>query len=349
VLIRQAQNPKFKIPADFVRKAREGLASAPLAFEPFYIAARAEEQAGNRAGAITLMEEAFRRRPTFTATRMHLILYYLETQRYGEAFREMDVLMRRSSQVQQVLLPELAKLVADPRGRAAVAELLAREPEWRDAFVAAAARQQIDPADARALFELVRARKPKGDVELERTMVLQAQVSRGEYRAARDTALAALAPADRAANARLFDGRFAGLKVPKPFGWTLQDNEIGRAERASESGKTYLDVSYFGGRELVLAEQLLALGPGRYTLRSVARRDGTHSGGAVAWQVVCQPGANVLATVDLIRAASNPTSLAGAFTVPASGCAGQQLRLLAQPGDVSSTINLQIEAVELAQ
>jgi tetratricopeptide (TPR) repeat protein len=350
VLGRLSQQPTFGVTDATMRSARQGLAALPLAFEPFFVAARAAEQHGDLRQAITLMEEARHRRPSYPAVRMQLMIYYTKAQRFREALTEVDVVLRRNAELRPMLLPELTKLIADPQGRDALATILATEPSWREDFFNVAGTRKIDPADARALYQRVRALKPGGDVRLERQLILQAQASSGDYAGARQTLLAGLPERERAANRFLFDGSFRGLSAPKPFGWEFEDLDIGRAEPAKNGGQTYLDVAYFGGRAETLAEQMLALSPGRYTLRATARSDNGVSSGALSWNVSCLPSRSpVIGSLDLSRAGPADRRFAVAFTVPATGCASQSLRLRAEPGDVAANVNLEVSGLEIAQ
>ena len=350
VLARISQQPTFKATGDNLTTARQGLAALPLAFEPFFIAARVAEQRGDLRRAIALMEEARHRRPSYPAVRMQLMIYYTKAQRFREALTEVDVILRRNQELRPALLPELAKLIADPRGREALATILVTEPSWREDFFNIAGTRKTDPAHARALYERVRALKPRGDVRLERQFILQAQASSGDYAGARQTMVASLPERDRAASRFLFDGAFRGISAPKPFGWKFEDMEIGRAEPAKNGGRTYLDVAYFGGRAETLAEQMLALRPGRYTIRAIARSDNGVSSGTLSWNVSCLPSRSpVLGILDLSRAGPADRRFAAAFTVPATGCASQSLRLRAEPGDVAASVNLEVSALEIAQ
>jgi tetratricopeptide (TPR) repeat protein len=349
ILGRASQIPTQRVSERTLDDARRGLAALPLAFEPFYVAARAAEQSGQRARAIALMEEARHRRPSYPAVRMQLVVYYTQARRYPEALSEIDVILRRNDELRPMLLPELAKLIADPRGRAALATMLAKEPLWREEFFSAAGKGKVSPADARDLYRRIRALKPGGDLSLERQLVLQSQASSGDYAGARATWLGSLPQADRASNARLFDGNFSGMRAPKPFGWAFQDVDVGRAEAAKDGRRTYLDVAYFGGRAVQLAEQVLALPPGRYALRLVARSPNGITSGRLYWRIACQPGAAQIGELDMSQANASERRFATAFAVPASGCPGQSLSLLAEPGDVASAVSLEISRMEIGQ
>jgi hypothetical protein len=347
---RVSQQPTFKATDSTLRSAQQGLAALPLAFEPFFVTARVAEQRGDLRRAIVLMEEARHRRPSFPGVRMQLMIYYTKAERFREALAEVDVILRRNSELRPVLLPELVKLIADPQGRDALATILATEPSWRENFFNVAATRKVDPADARALYERVRALKPRGDVRMERQFILQAQASSGDYAGARQTVLAGLPEGARAANRFLFDGSFGGVSAPKPFGWKFHDMDIGRAEPAKNGGRTYLDVAYFGGREEILAEQVLTLSPGRYTIRAIARSDNGISSGTLSWNVSCLPSRRpVIGILDLSRAGAADRRFAAAVTVPATGCASQLLSLLAEPGDVAASVNLEVTGLEIAR
>ena len=134
-----AQLPTQRVTGQMRRTVQEGLKTLPLAFEPFFVEARAAEQKGDLRRAILLMEEARRRRLSHPAVRMQLMIYYIKVERFSEALSEIDFILRRDADLRPAMLPELTKLIADPRGRAALATILAREPSWREEFFAARA------------------------------------------------------------------------------------------------------------------------------------------------------------------------------------------------------------------
>jgi hypothetical protein len=348
-LVRSAQNPRGRVSPRMLKAAQVGLVKAPLAYEPFYIAARQAEEAGRPDRAIAIMEEARRRRPSFTPARMQLMAYYAQAERIEPALVEMNLLLRKSTELRQVILPEMLRLLPAAEGREALASMLVTNPEWRGDFFFLAGQKGIKPEDARALYEAVRAKNPKADLAMERELVFQAMVASGDYAGGRSAWLQTLPRAEQPSNAVIFDGSFRGLTGARPFGWTFHDSEIGRAEPARGDGRTYLDVAYFGGRDIVLAEQVLALRPGMHELRASARSRGNVNAAQIYWRVTCLPSETPLGTLDLARAGSQYTKLASRFAVPASGCTGQRLALVAEAGEVASTINLEVTGLELAQ
>ncbi|HEX8512970.1 MAG TPA: hypothetical protein VF688_07665 [Allosphingosinicella sp.] len=348
VLARAAQPANARVTADTQRTAQDGLTHLPLAFEPFLIAARAAEQKGDLRKAILLMEEVRHRRYSHPAARMQLMIYYIKAERYPEALAEIDFILRRNEDLRPALLPELTKLVANPRGRAALAAILAKDPTWKKDFFAAAGARKVATADARALHDEIRKLKPAGDLLLERQLILQTQASSGDYAGARQTWLAALPAQERAVSRYMFDGAFRGVAAPAPFGWTFKDVEAGRAEPARDGQRNYLDVAYFGGRSVVLAEQTLALAPGTHNLRLVARSPNGITSGRLFWRLTCLPGDSQIGVLDMSRAAADNRRFSASFTVP-SGCPGQALTLIAEPGDVAASVNLEIASMEIGR
>jgi hypothetical protein len=348
VLVTAAQQPTISVTPEMQRAAQDGLTRLPLAFEPFFVAARAAEQKGDLRRAIALMEEVRRRRYSHPSARMQLMIYYIKAEQFTEGLSEIDFLLRRSEELRGALLPELTKLVGDPRGRAALAKILVKDPVWRPDFFAAAGRRKIATADARDLYERIRALKPDGDHLLERQLILQTQASSGDYAGARQTWLAALPPQERGPSRFMFDGAFRGVRAPGPFGWTFKEVDAGRAEPGRDGQRTYLDVAYFGGQAVTLAEQTLALRPGAYNLRVIARSPNGIRSGRLFWRLTCLPGDSQIGALDMSRAVADDRRFSVSFTVP-SGCPGQSLRLMAEPGDVATAVNLEITRMEIGQ
>ena len=349
ILTNKVRPPTEPVTDELLQSAKAGLAGLPLSFEPFLVAARAAEQKGDLRRAIALMEEVRRRRHSYPAARMQLMIYYSKAERFPEALSEIDVVLRRNEDLRASLLPELTKMAADPRGRAALATILARGPVWREQFFSVAGTSKLSTSDARDLYERIRALKPKHDLLLERQLILQTQASSGDYIGARRTWLASLPQQEREKNRALFDGDFRGLRAPGPFGWAYKDGDAGRAEPAKDGQRTYLDVAYFGGQNLGLAEQMLALPPGRHTLRLIARSPNGITSGRLFWRLNCLPGGSQIGVLDLNQAVADNRRFSAAFTVPASGCPGQSLSLVAEPGDVATVVNLEITRMEIEQ
>ena len=340
-------DPRQSVSAEMRATGRQTALAAPLAYEPFFIAAKAEEQSGRLNEAIRLMEEARRRRPSFVLTRLQLLAYYQQSRRFPELLNEINFVLGKEPEAHQIILPELAKLMTDERGRVALASILAREPDWREEFFRVARSVDGDANDALSLLNLIRARKPGGDLSFERTLYFHRLVEDGEYGPARNAWLQILPPQHRAGSALLFNGSFGNVTADPPFGWTFRDEAAGRASIDSDGrNMSFLDIVYFGGSNVLLADQTLALEPGRYQLSQLAKSEQGIQAGAIQWTLTCLNDGLELARLRLRDLTPEYRRSQLPFTVP-PGCAGQILRLTAEPGDIAAQVDAQIARLEL--
>jgi hypothetical protein len=342
-------DPRVPIPAQPLAIARRAALTAPLAEDPFFLFARQAATEGKLDRAIKLMEEARRRRPNFIPTRLLLMAYYSQARRYPAALAEMEYSLRSSETVRGIVLPELVKALRTPDGRAALAEVLARPPEWREEFIRTAEGQPVSPEEASDLLKRVRALRPKADLSLERGLYLQALVKAGRSREARSAWLVSFPQAERARHQLLFDGAFAGAAAPQPFGWSLRDTEAGRAEIVRSGRTSYLEVNYFGGRTVVVAEQMLTLAPGSYRLSFDAKSEGGITSGELAWSVACAPDGPEIGRIRIVGAQAAYRRYQGDVSVPAGGCAAQMVRLVADPGDVAAAFTAQVDNMQMVR
>lgn len=344
-MLRLTQQPGRAVGFDELQFARLTAARMPLAFEPFFIAAKVAERAGDLDKALTLMEEAKRRRPNYTATRTQLLLYYGRKLDYPAFLREIDYVIRRNETVGARLIPEMVKTIRQPAGRNALATLLAKNPSWREAFFSAAGEAKIDPRDAAALLSDIRAQKKGGDFALEERFYVSTLVKAQNYGTAYREWSRSAKPGVEDGNL-VVDGSFRGVNAPPPFGWQLKDLDVGRATMSGDRTAPQLDVEYFGGKTALLAEQLLAAGAGRYRLAMVVRSDAPPDPGTISWRLQCLPGGSEIGRLVLDRLSSGPRPLSVDLTIPAQ-CAGQTLQLVAEPADVARPVNLAISNMSL--
>lgn len=342
---RAARNPKHKVAVSELNTARTASVSMPLAHEPFFVAAKAQEDRGRLDRAILLMQEAKRRRPNNVPIRSKLLVYYGSARNYAGFLSELDYLLRRSEIAKERVFPELVKGISDPAWRVALADMLARKPVWREQFLNAAGAGRVEPEHAAALVESIREQTRGGDLGAEKRFYIQTLVSAGRYGAARAVWLETVG-AKQAENALVFDPGFRGSRASPPFDWSLKELDVGRATMARSAEGPHLEVEYFGGRDAVLAEQLLALAPGSYRLRFRARSEATSMSGRLRWSVSCLPNNNEIVSVEPRRLVPSYAAFEGRFSVPA-GCGGQSLRLVAEAGDYSSPMTASISGLEV--
>jgi tetratricopeptide (TPR) repeat protein len=342
--------PGRSVSPDLARLARETALAEPLAFEPFFVQGRAAEQAGRLPQAISLMEEARRRRRNFAPTRLELAAYYTRAGRLAETLGEVEVVLRLRPEATAPVMAELAKLTSTRDGRHVLAQALAQQPSWRDAFFATARNRAIRPEDALALLEEARALQPQGQHRLERQLYVASLVQAGQVQRARQLWLAMLPEAERPRHVLMGNAGFRGRPVGEPFGWTLNSVDVGRAEiKGANTAQPYLSVDYFGGSNAVLAEQLLALPAGAYRLRYALAGESGSTSSRLFWSLICYPDGPMLLRNEMNRVTASYKPQQAAFVVPASGCGGQRLRLMAEAGDVPATVNLRIAGLEIVR
>ena len=344
-------DPRVKVPDQAVAMAKQAIGANPIGYEPFFVFGKKAADEGDLKRGTILLEEARRRRPNFLLTRLLLMSYYGSANRYPEALREMDYNLRSSEGVRQVVLPELVKTMRTAAGRRAVADVLAQRPAWREEFVTIAQRQSgLKPEQARDLLDRLRTLKPSADWSLERSLYVQSLVNAGQVAEARSMWLETIPEAERRRAQYIFDGDFKGRAAPRPFGWLLRDGEVGRAEIARSGGPDdYLEVTYFGGRSAELAEQMLALAPGAYQLSFQAKSEAGVKSGDLYWSITCAPGGTELARIRIAEPQPTYRGYQAQVRVPASGCSGQRLRLIAEAGDVVSGFDVQIAKMQVVR
>jgi hypothetical protein len=342
-----AAHPQFQFGRPVLDLARRAVTADPLAAAPFFITARAAERSGNMARATQLMEEARRRRPDSLLTRLHLVAYYSQARRHAELLREIDYALRVHEHTRQVLLPELVKLLALPAARRDLAGLLAANPPWRGDFFNVARDRRVAPAHALDLLRLASGRSR--DVSEEERLYVTSLLATGRRDLARARWLSSLAPAEQARNRHVFNGDFRSGVSASDFGWTFRSLDVGRADIVpSAGGRSHLSVQYQGGSTAELAEQQIALAPGRYRIHVVGGGTSNMPSGQLFWTISCVPDGPELLRLTPSISSPQDRRTSAEFTVPAGRCSGQTLRLLAEPGEISALTEAHFSSIEIA-
>ncbi|HEX8667386.1 MAG TPA: O-antigen ligase family protein [Allosphingosinicella sp.] len=230
----------------------------------------------------------------------------------------------------------LAEMMAEPRGRAQLAQRLASGPTWRGEFIAylAEAPEAQLPAADLLVSDLMRGGRPLGTAEL--APYLERLGASGRWPRARALWLAARREL-RPAGALVFDGEFAaapareGVYVPA-FEWRFSSGLGAQATVDSPpwpgSGAA-LRAESNGHSAERLAAQTLLLAPGRYRLSFASAAELASASPSLLWRVVCSGSDAVLASVVPRETVGAWSGNAADFTVPA-GCPVQELELRAR-------------------
>lgn len=325
------------------RAALDALGKAPLADEPFLLAgvdalAKNEDRRG-----VDLLGEARSRNPRARTPRLLLLDRYLRANRTAEAGTEIVVLGRLISRAAEVLVPELTRMVGDPRTGPALMGVLRRDPAMQQAVLTQLA-SGADPDLVLKVAEATASGPPSGPPPAWQPVLLAKLVEKGETARAyalwrRFTAI----PAEASAEA-VYDGRFRGLRGSPPFNWQLVAGSPGVAERRGEAG---LEVQYYGRDRADLASQLLVLSPGRYRLMFRAEGEASGEGSNLSWTLSCHGGGNArLLESRLAGITYAARVVAVPFVVPA-GCGAQWLRLTGTPDEFPKAQNVTITDLQI--
>lgn len=309
--------------------ARRLLAAEPLPGEAYRILAQAADAAGARSAAERLYAIAARHAPRDLPAQAQLTQAALTAGDYPQALARIDLILRATPPRGTQVFPLLAQLAADPKFAAALADALARDPPWRDGFLAYLRdpRAAAGPAAGRVI-EALRAR---GALSAEDYADwLDGLLQQGRWGEAYARWAGTLPPPPDGRLPLLYNGDFARLPSGRGFDWRLARVPGVLAEFAPAPGGGYMAWLRFLDRrvgETGLAHALL-LAPGRYRLAVRQRAAALRGELGLQWQVACVGPAGELARGDPFDGSFDWRESTLEFTVPSQGCAGVWLRLV---------------------
>ena len=282
---------------------------------------------GNEARARRLLglAERFSRRDV--QTQMLLIEFRVSANDIPGALRHYDRALRVSRTAAGVLLPVLVSAAADPEVRQHLRPVLAARPEWLPLFMDELGRQKLAPAVLLDLANMIGLRPAaRQDVELTRQMVSH-MIRRKGYGEART--LLGIEPGHE----QVRNGGFEGANLFPPFDWAFQ-NQGGWTALPSrvlgEGVQLQIEANYAAGG--IVAQQMLALKPGEYSLRFRAGGAPAAPGEHPTIGIWCYANRKEHRLVSIpIKDGSVPQHQEAVFNVPASSCAQQWIRVAGPP------------------
>ena len=290
-------------------------AKVPLAPEPFLVRGVEAQTAGNADLSARAFLEARKRNPRSIPARYFLAEHYLKAGQVPRGLAELAALTRLVPQSLDGIAPHLAAYARAPGGAARVRALLRDQPQLEPLLINQLA---ANPGDAGLALSLWSGQRREQDRAWQERLI-NTLITAGRFREAR-SAWKRFDP--RAKQARgLVDPQFEGRGLP-PFGWTFASGPAGVVE-PQPGGR--LRILYYGRDNIVLASQLLMLGPGRHRL--AMRVSGSSSAASsLAWTLLCLPSSREIGRVGLNSATGG--LLAADFTIPPQGCTAQRLELV---------------------
>lgn len=319
----------LRVEPRLIERQREALRDAPLIDSPFAIAGGYALQRGDLTQARRLLEEARRRAPRSRSARLYLLEVYLRGRQLDAATGEMSALVRLIPESGRVLVPLLAQSLADPAMADAAREVLNRDPALRHQVAGQLVTANVPAATVVAIGGNAPSTAP--EVKQWRAALLARLIAAGDVRGAQ----AYWSQFNRRAlqGGGVRDPEFQDGDALLPFAWRLHASGDGVAEPDRRGG---LAIEFYGRGNVVLAEQLLALAPGRYRLSFSAEGAPVNGVEPISWNISCVGRGGQLLTVGLSGIRSAGTSFEREFSVP-QGCSGQWLRLSGQAGEFVQT------------
>lgn len=326
-----------RVPEGVEQLGRTALAGAPLAFEPFFVAAaggfRQPKQAGTEQDVV-LLNEALRRNPRSREARLFLLRHAVAKGNLGGAIDQIAALNRLTTSTEKLMLA-VGQAVNSPKLVDEAATALQPHPELFRPFLQgfALAHQPRDIA-SRMIARLPASAMNDPQV---RRIAIRELVRVQAFAEARQ-----LWGKGTATSGVIHSPDFTDTKAPPPFNWELAADETGAAERVKGGG---LSLDYFGRHPGPLASQLLTLAPGSYRAKVIYRSEGG-TPGALGLQVQCIGQESNLLDQPLDAAIGVNQALTVGFTIPA-GCAGQMLNLAGRPRETREPQQAFVRRVEV--
>lgn len=273
------------------------------------------------------LSERLSRRNTFA--QLWLIEDAVARNSIPEAIGHYDRAMRVSYDIRPVLLPILVEAASDAEIRRALEPVLAQQPRWWKDYVQLLGQKGMAPA---ALSDALRASRlsiAKPDERLLAENILRRMVT---LHAERMAIIDANRLEGRAAGYRsLQEGDFERSAAILPFGWGLRDETSIRAYRDTVlNGTMGLRISTNAGASGQVAQQLIGLASGRYTLAGMAGNIPADPAARPTIELGCA-GGGAIARFTLPVASDEGQRFKFDFAVPATTCEAQWLSIVTAP------------------
>lgn len=262
---------------------------------------------------------------------------------FDSAFAHADTLARRWDDGKERIYDLFAKAVLmDQRALPSVAAALSRRPPWRSDFILYLLDREDGAAVLLALgFALADGDGSDGYTGQELSWIYQTWYDEGRLEAIRVLRTRIGRPGGLAEiqNGDFTSSRDAALL---PFGWRLDPAPGISADFIEDdlrANDVALRVEYDGYAIGVVAQQVLMLPGGKWTLSGEHRLEAGAETSRLRWRMVCaETSTPIISTPVEMSGEQDWSDFQLTFTVPATGCAMQRLRLEADPGPRRTTI-----------
>ena len=305
--------------------ARHLLAVEPGQGEAFAVLALTAIRRGD-ADAPRLLDIALQRAPRDRDVRVQAALARVKAGDLAGAMTQLDALLRLSPERGAVLYPMLMQQAQDKAFADVLAATLARNPPWRDAFMAALARKEAPAAGVDNIHGWLRRHGKLSQGEI--TRWFDRMINDGRWGDAFARWVATLGPGPLVIPP-VRDGRFEKDPDGIGFNWrndtvtgVFTDIENGTGTHGSRAAHFH----FIGQAARGNLRQALMLPPGHYRLALRARAEFLRSDQGLHWIVRCERGP-AIATAGTMEGSFGWRRFEATFDVPSQDCPGQWLEL----------------------
>lgn len=317
-------------PDDVLDYARAVARQDPLAPEPLTIAGTSALARGDYVKADGLLTEALRRDPRKLAPHYLLADLSLRSGDLRRGLSHVSALTKQMGQTLGPVIPALVAFSAQPGSAEAMAPLFNRDPILGAAVLEAMAKERRNADFIIGLWQRTPALQI-GNQTRWQTSLVQTLLAAGQFARAKQVWERFVGVSDQSL---IFNPTFKPVAAPAPFNWTLTSGSAGLAE-AVPGGVRFI---YYGREDVVLASQTLLLTKGTYALRWKTKGEADN----LIVRVACLPKLVQVATVALEKGST-------VFTVPPQDCQAQQLEFRGNLGDVPTTVQPSLTALQLGR
>ena len=337
-------------PSGAARLAKKALQLSPLnarAITTYGLAMEAQRQPAIAGRAMTL---AGQRGWRDLITQVWLFRRDLLANNFKDAVDHADALMRRVPSPPGPVLRILAVAARNPDAIGPLADRLAANPGWREAFLVYLGAYEKPPTtDIVGQLMTRLQRGPARPTDEEIGFYLASLAVQGKYQEA-EAAWRQLTPGAR--GGYVHDGDFVKPARTTPLDWWLVNGVGWTASIDNSPDPSHghaLRIDYDNVSKPIPLRQLIVLPPGVFRLsgRMLDAGDGGSSG--FAWRVICVGADDPLAQAPAPAGAPGQwRTFSADFTVPATGCPAQLLDLAADRGGIQKDITLWYDDLAIA-
>lgn len=322
------------------REALVVLAHTPLDVVAMrQLAMAADFDAPAKAPALVALAERISRRDL--ATQVYLIDAAAARGDHAEALRHYDRALSAHPVARAALFAPLARAIAEPEVRAAVARHAGRP--WFEAFVTNADSHGATPGAIVALLQSARGGLPRAQFEDMATLLLEKLVSAGRLAEASALASEVQGNATNALGSIEFSPATTDRRLG-PFAWNLQTDEL---VETALGGDGELRASILPARAALAAERITVFPPGSYEFYQDLTYDNVSPRAAVTWELRCG-GNRAPLWKQRLPASPGRITYRARLTIPDS-CSGQEWKLTVAADETQFPSIVQVGALRLIE